>query len=211
MADLPSKNCTLYILRHGETTWNTQHLLQGVSDSPLTEDGISQAVSAAEDFRPEQFAAVFSSDLLRAKRTAEIIALEHDLAVKSTELLRERNFGEYEGKHVAIFRQELNERAKNLTAEERHHLKLVADMESDAEVISRLITFLRETAVAYPGEKVLLVTHSGVIRILLLHLGYVTQSELDQLKIHNLAYVKLESDGSDFFIRETHQIEKQES
>lgn len=200
--------CTFYIVRHGQTEWNTKKLLQGKTDSPLTEEGLSQAKEAAELFKQYQFATILSSDLLRAKRTAEIIALEHKITVTASELLRERSFGEYEGQHVEIFRSKLREAIKDLTDTERRALKLVPDMESDDEVIARFFTYLRSTALSYPDQNVLVVTHSGIIRILLLHLGYMTEEETQNVTIKNLAYVKIDCDGNEFFIRDTHNIFK---
>lgn len=199
---------TIYVVRHGETEWNTQRLLQGSSDSPLTENGLFQAKEAAEQFKTVHFAEAFSSDLLRAKRTADIIAAEHNLLVKTSELVRERNFGKYEGKHVDLYLQELRKMIKDLAVSEKKKLKLSSDTESDDEVISRLLLFLRETSVAYPGKNILLVTHSGVIRMLLYHLGYATDAELENLSIKNLAYVQLDCDGNEFFIRQTYNIVK---
>lgn len=201
--------CRFYIVRHGETEWNTKKLLQGASDSPLTSTGLAQAVIAAEDFRDHQFAAVFSSDLLRAQRTAEIIAAEHQLLVQTTELIRERNFGHYEGQHVKVYRAELQEMVKNLTAEQRQTFKLAPEVESNEEVISRLLTFLRQTALAFPGKNVLVVTHSGVMRLLLQHLGFATYDEQSALKIHNLATIQLDCDGNQFWLRATAQIQKE--
>ncbi|CAN5315547.1 histidine phosphatase family protein [soil metagenome] len=201
---------TLYIVRHGETEWNTQKLLQGHTDSPLTEKGIEQAKESAAHFKTLTFDAAFSSDLLRAKRTAEFIALEHNLVVTTTNLMRERNFGKYEGRLVSEFRADLREMITDLSEAEKRNFKLTDDMESDEEVISRLLTFLRQTALAYDGKNVLIVTHSGVIRLLLTRFGYVTQDGLDGLSIKNLAYIKLDCDGSEFFIRDTHNIIKQE-
>jgi len=201
---------TFYIVRHGETEWNTQKLLQGSSDSPLTEKGISQARESAEYFKNHTFAAVFSSDLLRASRTAEFIAKEHDLLVKTSQLMRERNFGSYEGRKVGEFRAELKRMVNGLSQLEKQSFKLVEGMESDEEVIGRLLTFLREVALAYDGQNVLIVTHSGVIRLLLTHFGFASQEEMDGLTIKNLAHIQVDCDGTEFFIRDTHNIIKQE-
>ncbi len=201
---------TLFIVRHGETEWNTQKKLQGSSDSPLTEKGIEQAKESAAYFKNTKFAAIFSSDLLRASRTAEFIALEHNLLVKTTALMRERNFGKYEGRQVSEFRADLRKMIADLSEVEKKGFKLVEDMESDNEVITRLLIFLREVSLAYDGKNVLIVTHSGVIRMLLTHFGFVTAEGLDGLTIKNLAHIKVDCDGNEFFLRETHNIIKQE-
>ena len=68
---------TLYLVRHGETEWNTQDILQGHLDSALTERGLAQARELVDRFRGVEFTAIFSSDVTRAQRTAQIIALDH--------------------------------------------------------------------------------------------------------------------------------------
>src|SRR3990172_8408752 len=88
---------TIYIVRHGETEWNIKGVMQGHSDSPLTKTGEKQAHQIAEELKEIHFDEIFSSDALRAKRTAEIIALERKMAVQAKTALRERNYGEFEG------------------------------------------------------------------------------------------------------------------
>ena len=70
---MKQKYCTLYIVRHGQTDWNVQKLLQGQQDSALTELGITQAKELQETLREIHFDGIFSSDLLRTKKTAEIM------------------------------------------------------------------------------------------------------------------------------------------
>ncbi len=206
-----SSPCTFYIVRHGETVWNTQEILQGHMDSSLTEKGLDQAKEIARMFKDIPFVAVFSSDSLRAHRTAEIISLEHKLVVKTTQLLREKCFGQYEGKKVAVYLEELKDLLKKfdqLSENEQFKHKIQPDIESDAEVVTRFITFLREIAVGYAGKTVLVVTHGGMMRSVLMHLAWGTRKELQPNAVRNLGYIKLDSDGVDFFIRETHNVVK---
>lgn len=198
--------CTLYIVRHGETEWNQKGLIQGQSgDSPLTKLGEKQVQALMKTLSSVHFDAVYSSDLIRAKRTAEIIALERNLIVKATNILRERNFGRLEGKS----REELKKFEASflqLTEKERFAYKPFPDVESEEEVISRLFTFLREVAIVYTGKNVLIVTHGGMMRALLNHLGFIRYSDKAFNIIGNTAYIKLLSDGVEFFIKETKGI-----
>ncbi len=90
---------TLYLVRHGQTDWNTKHLMQGQSDIPLNGTGISQAKKAAEILRKTiRSGTVVSSDLKRASQTASIIAEECGLPLGFDERLREMAFGEWEGR-----------------------------------------------------------------------------------------------------------------
>jgi len=202
--------CQIYLVRHGLTDWNVKGLLQGQSDIPLNTEGEKQAVEAAKKhFKKIEFAAIFSSDLVRAKRTAEIIALEKKMAVETSVLLRERDFGPFEGRHFNEVMKELRldiQSFRVLTDKEAESLGI----ESDTKVMERFLRFLREVAVAYQGKKILVVTHGSVMRVFLTKLGYLSQEESRQVFIKNLAFVKVLSDGVDFFIKEIFGLEQKE-
>lgn len=87
----------LFLIRHGETTYNAESRVQGHHDPPLTILGVRQAEAVAERLSAEHIEAVYSSDLRRAAATAEIIAARHSLAVERTHLLREANLGIFQG------------------------------------------------------------------------------------------------------------------
>jgi len=200
------KYCIIYFTRHGETEWNVKKLIQGIVDIPLNKKGEEQAKILGEKLKNIKFDAVFSSNLIRAKRTAEIILLEKKLAVQTTKALRERYFGKYQGQSFG------DKNSKNILSL-ISKLKLVPqsvknEIESDEAIIGRLFTFLREITVAYQGKTVLVVTHGGPILTLLIHLGWSTYENFSEGGIDNLSYVILESDGVDFFIKETFGIRK---
>jgi probable phosphoglycerate mutase len=93
---------TTHIIRHGETEHNVQRLVQGWLDSPLTEKGRTYAVETAKSIDLQNEPIVISSDLGRALSTAQII--RETLGIKKDIIadpnMRERNCGEYEGKHI---------------------------------------------------------------------------------------------------------------
>lgn len=196
--------CRLYIVRHGETDWNLKKIVQGHTDTPLNKTGEKQARELAATLRRIKFSAVFSSDLIRSRRTAEIVAQEKKIAIKTTKALRERYFGKFEGRNFQAdkdYQLEITQLVE-LSLEERRKQGIKLDIEGNEEMMRRFIPFLRELSVAYPSKNVLVVTHGGVIRILLNHLG----SQLSHGSISNAAYVILDSDGVDFFIRDTFGI-----
>lgn len=197
---------TIYLVRHGETDWNRKGVVQGHSDIPLNETGEGQAKALGNLLKGIHIDAVFSSDLQRAKRTAELASLEKKLAIQTKEILRERFFGELEGKEVIAFAT-LDPIRANLTKEQKLLHRMVPGMENDEEVIARIITFLREIAVAYAGKTVLVVSHGAVMRVFLEHLGFFDENH-PMKKIENTAYIKMKSDGVDFFIEETKGIHK---
>jgi 2,3-bisphosphoglycerate-dependent phosphoglycerate mutase len=197
--------CTIYIVRHGETEWNVKGLLQGQKDSPLTKQGIDQAKNLGKRLQYVHFDKIFSSDSLRAKRTAELMTLEKEIAIETNKLLRERSFGPFEGKANVVMR-DLRRSIVNyekLSVKERAKIKVHPQVESDEEVVIRLLTFLREVAVVYIDKTILVVSHGALMRSLLRHLG---ETEIGY--INNTGYIKLLSDGVDFFIKETVGIEK---
>lgn len=199
----------IYLVRHGETEWNTLQLLQGHHDSPLTAKGVKQAEEAKELLRDIDFDRIFSSDLFRCQRTAEIIASDNKLAIQTSELLRECTFGRFEGKKIAemveTLREEIDKREK-LSEEELMKHQIHPEIESYDQIATRMLTFLREVAVGYQNQRLLVVSHAGSIRALLVKLGFATNKQLPHGCIGNAGFVHLESDGVDFFVRETHNI-----
>lgn len=202
---------TFYIVRHGETDGNAQGILQGHKDFHLNENGINQARTRAQELKKVHFDLVFSSDLLRAHKTAQIIALEHDLVVSTTKALRERNFGIFEGVSMNSFTDEvakLFEKWHALARDEWLKHRIDDSVETGEEVVSRVLTFIREVAVGNPGKTILTVCHGGLMRDLLVHLGWADQRSLRKYAIQNTAYFVLETDGSDMKVISTEGITK---
>lgn len=205
--------CILYLVRHGETDWNVKGLVQGHSDISLNEKGRWQAKELAKKLASVKFAAGFSSDLVRAKETAEIIAIKHKINIITLKALRERAFGRLEGKSWKDESKDTQKLAQlwhklgELTQEEikKHNLQGV---ETNDILMGRFIQALREISIAYQGENVLVVTHGGVMRAFLLHIGYATKLELPPGSIDNTAYVKIVSNGVEFEVKQTEGVRK---
>lgn len=91
---------TLHLVRHGETTHNLEHRLQGWCDSPLTSDGMAGVCATATTLADERFVAAYTSISERAVLTATQVLARH-LSTPLTEDpdLREFGFGEFEGRH----------------------------------------------------------------------------------------------------------------
>jgi probable phosphoglycerate mutase len=177
----------------------------GQKDSPLTEVGVEQAHTTARELKEINFDAIFSSDSLRAHRTAEIIKLDRQLAIQTSKLLRERSYGQFEGKPAEEYSEAIRsllEQTKQLPEEDQWKFKVKDDVESDFELVSRFITQLREIAVAYPNKTVLVTTHGGCIRMFLMRVGAFARGALPGASFQNAGYVKVLSDGVDFFVKE---------
>jgi broad specificity phosphatase PhoE len=205
-----SHYCTLYIVRHGQTEWNLNRIIQGHVDSPLTSEGVMQARALGKKFKDIKFTAAYSSDLLRAHRTAELISKEKNLIIKTSEHLRERFLGKLEGRpfndHVNelkyVFEEYIDEQEKTLL-ESQINKELVKDVEPIKNIIARFIPFIREIAITHVGEKVLVVSHGGVLLRFIKHLGYMKNPY-----IKNTGYIKILCDGVDFFVEEVQNIEE---
>lgn len=154
------------LVRHGQSTWNAEGRWQGWADAPLSAIGEEQARAAAKHL-PE-IEAVVSSDLLRARRTAELLCEGRNLSpVQVYRGLRERGVGEFEG----MTNPEIAERFPHLIGQDGSRPLDIPGAEPIPSVISRVIATLSRVAKAHQGEAVLAVSHGGVIRALERHLG----------------------------------------
>jgi probable phosphoglycerate mutase len=91
----------IHLVRHGQSEWNLCRRVQGQADPPLTALGLEQAATAAAQLRDRPLTAVLSSDLIRARQTAEPIAAAHRLPVRIDPRLREQRLGVLEGLPLA--------------------------------------------------------------------------------------------------------------
>lgn len=156
-----AKNTTLFVVRHGETLWNQQGLLQGHLDSPLSELGVNQANALAEYFSKCDWDLIISSDLTRAVRTAEIIKGASDKQVLTDNRLRERNLGIVQGLTVKEFGEKYHEESVKFNEGGADYA--IPGGESIDQRFKRSITCIKELAERYDGNKIIIVTHGGVL------------------------------------------------
>ena len=201
--------CTIYLVRHGQSHGNHPVDTYGL-DKELTDKGHQQAKEAAKNLKKIKFDAIFASPLIRAQQTAKYIAEEHKLAILTKEMLKERYHGVLEGRPTAEAKKEISEQIEKMYNTPYHEWKtipLAEGRETDEEVMSRFITALREIAVAYPGKTILTISHTSLMRTFLVHLGFKTYKELSDYAIKNTAFVKIKTDGIDFFIEEVSGVD----
>ncbi len=193
---------TIYVVRHGETTGNVRHEYSGHTDVDLTERGELQGKERAVEFANIHFDAVYSSDLIRAKRTAEFIKAERQLEVKTSELLRERNFGHFEGKNradlIAEYKEEFD-RLDALVGRDKLYFKPHETWEDIDTLLARFVTVLREIALANLGKTVLVVCHGSIMRAFLGHMD----PKYYHFRFDNTGWFKILSDGVNFDLKET--------
>lgn len=164
----------LHLVRHGETEWNRLGRYQGHTDIPLNETGKAQARKTGEKLSRLSFSAVYASTLSRAIETAKLIAPNHPTSVVTHPHLIEGTLGPFEGIEIAKFRTEyahILEKQQSLTNEEKLHFRFIEGMESGMDVVKRVEPVLIEIAEKHRDRDVLVVTHGGVIRALLVYLA----------------------------------------
>jgi broad specificity phosphatase PhoE len=156
---------TILLVRHGETDWNREQRWQGHADPPLNERGREQSHELARQLAEVPFAAVYSSDLARARQTAEIVAAAKGLDVVTDRALREIDVGEWCGLTTA----EIQERFSDGYRRHAEGDDGWEHGETHAAMSGRIVRTAARIAVAHPAENVLCVLHGGVIRALLAH------------------------------------------
>jgi probable phosphoglycerate mutase len=209
---------TIYVVRHGESEFNRQGDKKRIKQSsewgelqaPLSKNGQKQAQERAEQFKGIHFDAIFSSDLTRAKQTAEIINLQRKLIIQTKKILRERSVY-FPGKSLEENEKEMKEMLMHLDEKQKMAFKPNATIESAEEVASRIVTFLKEIAVTYKNGTILVINHGNNMQSLLTHLGYANYDELPHGSIDNTGSIILECNEVDFFIKETFGIHRQKN
>ena len=157
-----SDRTTLILVRHGETEWNLEGRIQGHTDSRLTERGREEGRRVAERLANLEVAAVYASDLGRARETGEIIAAPHGLSVQTTPDLRERCYGEFEEKTLSQIRED-DPTAVERWLFDRQRLAPPGG-ETQEELSDRTMRALREIVAEHPGETVIVAGHGGPIK-----------------------------------------------
>jgi broad specificity phosphatase PhoE len=158
-----------YLIRHGETDWNLSGRWQGHTDVPLNALGRAQAQRLAERLRQDsvRLDAIYSSDLLRAWETAQTLGAALGIAPQPLPVLREIDVGAWSG----LNRAEVFERDRDLVErlESGEDAPRGGNGERFADLYSRVVGTVDQLAAAHPNGHLMLVTHGGPVRALLLH------------------------------------------
>jgi probable phosphoglycerate mutase len=159
----------LLLVRHGESTWNAVSRWQGQADPPLSPFGERQAEDAGALLAEiAKFTAVWASNLVRARRTGDLIAKHLGIAhVRDEPRLRERDVGAWSG----LTRDEIEERWPGYLAARRSP----PDFEGDDELLARTRAGLAAAVDGSGPGDVLIVTHGGVIRTIERSLGAIPE------------------------------------
>jgi probable phosphoglycerate mutase len=151
-------------IRHGETAWNIDTRIQGQLDIPLNPTGRWQASRVAQALAGESIQAIYASDLLRAWETAGAIAEATGLTRQAHQGLRERGFGEFQGKTFAEIEALWPEQSRQWRA--RHPEWAPPGGESLSALRVRIVQTACELAARHRGEQIVMVAHGGVMDVL---------------------------------------------
>jgi len=173
-------------IRHGETDWNLARRIQGSNDIPLNEAGLNQAERLAKRLAGDPCDVIFTSDLQRAKKTAEIINSRHNVELITSPKLREQGFADFEGKtltETAVFES------------------FSKFMDEHAPVDLKKVGAYIDEILLSDYKNIFIVSHFGTIRAVICHLLKLSAEQRDRYYIGNTAIHSFERDvNGEFFI-----------
>jgi broad specificity phosphatase PhoE len=155
----------LILIRHGETDWNIEGRWQGQEDVPLNGNGIQQAEANARELHSLKIDAIYSSDLGRARQTAEIIGKEIGLRVFIDVRLREIHQGAWQGMLITDIEERYAEIFKNRRADPLNFAP--PGGETGRQVQERVIPAIQEIIQTHPHQTIVVVSHGFVIAVLM--------------------------------------------
>lgn len=180
----------IFLVRHGATDWNLEHRCQGSADRDLSDVGIRQAEEIAAQLRHQTIHAIYSSDLKRARRTAEVISEPHRLPVLIESRIRELDHGALEGLTFNEIKENFGD---FLTRWRTEPAELqVPGGERLVDVVERAWTGLNQIVERHdPAENLVVVSHNfpivGIVcRITGTHLNNYRNFHLDPCGISRL-------------------------
>ncbi|MBW4081486.1 histidine phosphatase family protein [Paenibacillus sp. S150] len=175
---------TIGLIRHGSTAWNKEGRIQGHTNNPLDEEGLRQAAAIAERLHGEKWDYIYSSDLLRAVQTAEVISERLGIPIAGlVPGIREMSGGLIEGTTEI-------ERAARWGSEWR---SMDMKLESDESGQHRGSRAIEEIASRHPGKRILAVSHGAILRSSLRRL--VPGLDVSEL-LKNTSITHIVKDGS---------------
>jgi probable phosphoglycerate mutase len=157
----------MVLVRHAETDWNRAGRMQGYLDSPLTALGEAQAQALAEALADEGIGHLYSSDQGRAVRTASVLAMRCGATLVTDERLRERHYGDLAGLTWQGLRAQHPELHARFAARDGDFVP--PGGESLHQFRDRVLPALADIAGRHPGERVVVVTHGGVVGLVYRH------------------------------------------
>jgi probable phosphoglycerate mutase len=177
----------VFFIRHGQTTWNFEKREMGQLDSPLSEKGEMQANAIAKRLESVSFTALYSSDLGRAMQTAEYISTVTEKDIITDIELRERNMGIFQG----YTRNEIEEKFPMEWSEYNSSARfdyVIPNGESQRQRYERSIRVFNRLANKHPSEKIVIVSHNGILRGIFEYVLGLPPGNEDRFKRRNATY-----------------------
>ncbi len=173
-------SCKIYLFRHGETANSTEVCFNGHFDVELSGKGKNQFREWAQVFKEESFTAIYSSNLARTRISAKILGEPHQLEPIAYSELRELCFGDWEGLSVTQVEEkypnQLEERMKNIEAFK------VDGGETFWQLQERVVAMFEKIVSRHSNEKIAMVCHGGVNRVILSHLLEIPIKRIFRIK-----------------------------
>lgn len=166
----------IFVARHGQTFWNAQNKVCGVTDVEITEKGIEQARKLSDIVQDYNIDVVLSSPLKRAVETGKIVADKNNLPLQIEELLIEQDYGIYEG---------VNRKNDCFLANKRNFAYKYPGGESMLQVAYRIYGLIDKLKEQYRGKNILIISHGGVCRIIRTYFQDMTNDEFFNYTLEN--------------------------
>ncbi|PWT71381.1 MAG: histidine phosphatase family protein [Proteobacteria bacterium] len=182
------------VVRHGETAWNAEARIQGHLDSPLNEEGLAQALLVGDRLAQAPFSQLYCSDLGRALQTAQPIADRSHRRITREERLRERHLGVFQGLTGTECEHAYPSDYACFKSRDPDHV--IPGGESIRMLQARARGIFTELAARHAGERLVVVTHGGVLDALY---RFVTDTPLEKLRdfpIYNASINIVHHDGA---------------
>ncbi|WP_310607907.1 adenosylcobalamin/alpha-ribazole phosphatase [Buttiauxella brennerae] len=155
----------LWLVRHGQTQANVDGLYSGISETSLTEQGVAQAVAVGSMLGQVAFEKVLCSELGRARHTTHLILQQRQIPVVTEARLNEMNFGDWEMRHHRDL-QRLD--AENYAAWCNDWQNVIPKNGEGFQIFSQRVSeFARALSSQTEAENILIVSHQGVLSLLI--------------------------------------------
>lgn len=194
----------IYLIRHGRTAWNKEKRFRGRYDVPLDEQGRREARLTAEALEDVALGRVYSSALSRAMETAEIVRGKRDVRIVPMAAFEDIDYGEWTGRLDSAVRKEFPE-AHELWLREPDSMRFPGG-ESLAQVRERAVAGLRQVAEMCAGERVAIVSHRVVLKVLLASLKGLPDSCFWAIEVDTGSITRLHTERATLRIVEENDI-----
>ena len=168
----------IFTVRHGQTAWNLEGRMQGSMDIPLDGTGLGQAERLSERLSKEKIDIIYTSDLARAVKTAEVINSRHNAEIVPSAAIREINFGTFEGQLLSESGAELD-RLLNLGQ--------AAPGGEDVYALGKRVHNFLDKILSQNHENIVIVSHGVAIRAMIHYFLKLTLQESNKLRVGNTA------------------------